>query len=137
MTRLEHLQMRRLRLVPAGDQPVDDAQPTIRGDHQPGPAGAGAGRIVAARDGLQRAHNSRTDGDDPTPPAPYCAHQSRGRLWHLVVLRERSLVALGEDTPVCSVIGATSTPRAVSRVISSRVNGRPALGISALPGVVA
>ena len=33
-----------------------------------------------------------------------------------------------------SVIGATSTPWATSCVISSAVNGRPALGISALPG---
>ncbi len=43
----------------------------------------------------------------------------------------------GDDTPVCSVIGATATPRATSAQISSGVNGRPALGISALPGVVA
>ena len=43
----------------------------------------------------------------------------------------------GDETPVCNVIGATSTPRATSAVISSGVNGRPALGISALPGVVA
>ena len=36
-----------------------------------------------------------------------------------------------------SVNGAISTPRATSAVISSAVNGRPALGISALPGSVA
>ena len=35
---------------------------------------------------------------------------------------------------MCSVTGATSTPRATSSVTSSAVNGRPALGISALPG---
>jgi hypothetical protein len=39
-----------------------------------------------------------------------------------------------EDTPVCSVIGAAATPRLTSSVTSSLVNGRPALGISALPG---
>jgi hypothetical protein len=43
----------------------------------------------------------------------------------------------GEETPACSVIGAIRIPRATRRVISSAVNGRPALGISALPGVVA
>ena len=42
-----------------------------------------------------------------------------------------------EETPVWSVIGATRTPSATSRVISSGVNGRPALAISALPGSTA
>ncbi len=36
-----------------------------------------------------------------------------------------------------SVSGATATPRVTSRVTSSGVNGRPALGISALPGRLA
>ena len=39
-----------------------------------------------------------------------------------------------DDTPVCRVMGAKPTPRVTSRVTSSGVNGRPALGISALPG---
>jgi hypothetical protein len=39
-----------------------------------------------------------------------------------------------EDTPVCRVIGAKSTPRATNWVTSSALNGRAALGISALPG---
>ncbi len=43
----------------------------------------------------------------------------------------------GEETPVCRVIGATEIPRATRRVISRSVNGRPALGISALPGAIA
>ena len=38
---------------------------------------------------------------------------------------------------MCSTIGATPTPLATRRVMSSAVNGRPALGISALPGSVA
>ena len=41
-----------------------------------------------------------------------------------------------EENPVCSVTGATPTPPATSRVITSWVNGRPAEGISALPGSV-
>ena len=39
-----------------------------------------------------------------------------------------------EETPVCSVIGATWIPRVTSRVTSASVNGRPAEAISALPG---
>jgi hypothetical protein len=35
------------------------------------------------------------------------------------------------------VIGTTSTPELTSRVTVSGVNGRAALGISALPGTVA
>ena len=41
-----------------------------------------------------------------------------------------------EETPVCSVIGATPIPFATSLVISASVNGRPAEAISALPGTV-
>ena len=42
-----------------------------------------------------------------------------------------------DETPVCSTIGATLTPRSRERVEHAAVNGRPALGISALPGSVA
>ena len=39
-----------------------------------------------------------------------------------------------EETPQCSVMSATRTPRAASASSTRRLNGRPALGISALPG---
>jgi hypothetical protein len=39
-----------------------------------------------------------------------------------------------DETPVCSVTGAISTPLAASSVTTGGVNGRLALGISALPG---
>ena len=39
-----------------------------------------------------------------------------------------------EDNPVCKVIGAMITPCATKRATSSALNGRAALGISALPG---
>ena len=39
-----------------------------------------------------------------------------------------------EDTPVCRVTSATSTSRWASSASTCEVNGRPALGISALPG---
>ena len=42
--------------------------------------------------------------------------------------------ASGDATPVCSVIGRTTTPPRRQRAHQSAVNGRPALGISALPG---
>ena len=42
--------------------------------------------------------------------------------------------ASSDDTPVCRVTGATATPAVTRSVTSRSVNGRPALGISALPG---
>jgi len=39
-----------------------------------------------------------------------------------------------EDTPQCSVTGAIVTPRAARSVTTGGLNGRAALGISALPG---
>ena len=39
-----------------------------------------------------------------------------------------------EETPVCSVTGASWTPAVTSRVTRASVNGRPADAISALPG---
>ncbi len=42
-----------------------------------------------------------------------------------------------DETPAWRTIGARRTPRATSSVTSRVVNGRPALGISALPGCVA
>ena len=37
---------------------------------------------------------------------------------------------------MCRVSGATATPRLTSSVTTAGVNGRPAEGISALPGVM-
>ena len=42
-----------------------------------------------------------------------------------------------ELTPVCRTIGATRIPRVRRRASTSAVNGRPALGLSALPGSLA
>ncbi len=41
------------------------------------------------------------------------------------------------ETPVCSTTGATTTPRDISATSTRSDSGRPALGISALPGTVA
>ena len=41
-----------------------------------------------------------------------------------------------DETPACSTIGAIAMPCDTRRVTTSGVNGRAALGISALPGVV-
>jgi hypothetical protein len=40
-------------------------------------------------------------------------------------------------TPVCSTSGATTTPKDIRSTSTSRDSGRPALGISALPGTAA
>ena len=45
--------------------------------------------------------------------------------------------ASGEDSPQCSTTAAVRTPRSRSRRKVRAVSGRPALGISALPGVSA
>ena len=42
--------------------------------------------------------------------------------------------ASNEETPACKSTGAKRTPRDTSSVTSRSVNGRAALGISALPG---
>ena len=42
--------------------------------------------------------------------------------------------ASSDDTPVCRVIGAITIPAVTRPVTSPVLNGRPALGISALPG---
>ena len=42
--------------------------------------------------------------------------------------------ASSDATPVCNVNGEISTPRAARSVTTAGVNGRLALGISALPG---
>ena len=55
--------------------------------------------------------------------APTENHSACGPSW-----------ASWEETPVCRVIGAMITPRATSSATSSVLNGRAALGISALPG---
>ena len=59
---------------------------------------------------------------EPRGPQPLPAKVRRQQL-RLAAAGERELLA-----------GATSTPRATSEVTSDVVNGRPALGISALPG---
>jgi transcription elongation factor len=43
----------------------------------------------------------------------------------------------GDETPAWSTSGAIVIPRPTRAVINSAVNGRPALGISELPGTVA
>ncbi len=42
--------------------------------------------------------------------------------------------ASSDETPQCRVIGAKVTPRATRSVTTAGLNGRAALGISALPG---
>ena len=110
----------------------------VGGDHGLGPAFTRVHAPVLVDDGLERAHHGRTDGDHPAAgPAGVVDAMRRVRD------RTRNYSAYGgscgssDDTPVCSTSGVTPTPFATSRVTTSGVNGRPALGISALPGSVA
>ena len=127
--------MRRLGLVQAGEQAVHGPEPALRGDDEVRPALAGGHGAVRRRRGLERADDGRADATT-RPPQPRAALTSRA-----VCVRDAVALGVraargspGEETPVCSVMGATRTPPATSSVTSSAVNGRPALGISALPG---
>ena len=115
--RLEHQQVRRLGLVPAGDQSVDDAHAALGIDHQ---------RRSTPRRG-------RTRPVAPRRPSPArgrrsCRPRSRGRRAARVRSTSRAVAAgteycsgnggswrSGELTPVCSVIGATAIPRGDQR----------------------
>ena len=108
---------------------------TPRSGSRPGRSSSPVATPSAA--GLQRPHDRRADGDDPAAVG-------------LGVRATAPAVAAGSGTtpgtaarappptrhPVCSSSGATCTPAVASRVTSRSVNGRPALGISALPGWV-
>ena len=97
--------------------------------------GATRPSVVAGR--LERAHHRRADGDHPAAEPWVVVDPLGGAARAPDALGIRQLVDSSDATPVCSTSGATPTPLATSRVITSGVNGRPALGISALPGSVA
>ncbi len=102
-----------------------------------GPAGGGLHGAVRVRRGLERAHHGRADGDDAAAARPGAVDAVRRRP----DTRKRSGYGgsprSGEQTPVCRTIRATPTPRSRSTASARGVNGRPALGISALPGSAA
>ena len=52
----------------------------------------------------------------------------------VALVRFRIALGDGDETPVCNDSGATAIPRVTRSVTIASVKGRPALGISALPG---
>ena len=135
--RLEHRQVRRLGLVPSGEQAVDRADRAVRRDHGLGPATAGVDLATLVDHRLEGPHHGGADGDDAAALAAGVVDPAGRGGWDPEVLGVGRLEASSEATPVCSTIGVTPTPLATSRVSTSGVNGRPALGISAEPGSVA
>ena len=131
--RFHQHQVRRLRVVPAGNQPADHAHGPVRAEDEVSPAAAGMyhARIVSRR--LERSRRV-------VPTATTRPPDSRTWLTIAAVAADTTyLSGCGpsplscDDTPVCSVTGAISTPPATSVVTSRWTNGRAALGISALP----
>ena len=125
----QHLQVRRLRRVPAGEQSVHCGQILARADDEVGPALGPAG---AAADSRAR-----------TTVVPMAMTRFASRTAALVNGGTENHSAYGGssrsglDRPQCRTTVATPTPRR-RRLRSTRaVTGRPALGISALPGVSA
>ena len=81
--------------MPAGEQAVDDPHAARRGDDERGPPLPRLDAAVGARDGLQRAHDGRPDGDDAPAPAARGLDEARGRGRHAEALGVRALAALG------------------------------------------
>ena len=120
----------------AREDPVHRAHGTLAADRRSVQPRAARRRCVRARGRLERAPRRAHRDDAPAELAREIGPRGRGGR-DLEALGIGSLAALGEDTPVWRSTGATSIPRATSSVIAVAVNGRPALGISALPGSTA
>ena len=83
---------------------------------------------------LERADDGRADGDHAAAPAVDGVDEPGGRGRDAVPLGIRRLAVLGRRDAGVERHRRDRTPRATSAVTSSALNGRPALGISALPG---
>src|SRR5690242_11683753 len=66
--RFEHEEVRGLRLVPAGQEPVDGAQAALGCDDEARDALGRCDGAVGVGSGLERAYGGRADGDDPAAP---------------------------------------------------------------------
>src|SRR3954447_24115782 len=150
----QQVEMGGLGLVPAGEQAVDGAHAALGRDDEARPALAGGDAPIGGDHALERPDDGRAhraDAAPPRPPPPPQAPPARTRPAPSRVASTRRAVASGtrnhsgpgrspassEETPQCSTIGATAIPRATSAVITRSLSGRPALGISALPGSIA
>ena len=90
----------------------------------------------AAAVGLERADDRRADCDHATAPAVHGVDESRGRLAARGSARGTAARRARATRRRCAASPGRRGCRATtSSVTSSVVNGRPALGISALPGL--
>ena len=107
---------------------IDEAGPALARETVPGLVG----------DGLERADNGRSYRDDAMAGASGRVDALRGVARHAVELLVRRFVTLeAGDAGVQQERRDLDRRDDTSRVTSSGVNGRPADGISALPGSVA
>src|SRR6266571_1702572 len=92
--RLQQQQVRGLRFVPAGDQPVHDLGRPVRPEDEVGPAAPRADRAVRLGEALQRARHRGADGDHPAAVLLRPGDQARRVLRYPEPLRLRRFVAL-------------------------------------------
>src|SRR5215218_6958302 len=92
---LEQLQVRRLALVPTGEQPVDRAERPLRGHNEARPAAAFTYGAARLGDGLERPHDGRADGDHAPVPAVNGVDERRRRRGDVEALGEGRLPMLG------------------------------------------
>jgi hypothetical protein len=87
--------MRRLRLVPAGDEPIDRPEPALGRHDEVRPTVSAGDRSVRRGDRLERSHDRRPDADDAPAPSVDAVDEPSGLGRHAVALGNRRLVPLG------------------------------------------
>ena len=102
---------------------TNSVQPRAGLSHPSGPAADSSARVTVVPTAITRPPLSRVSLTSRAVAAGTSNRSACG-----------GSPASWEETPVCRVIGANAMPRLISSVTSSAVKGRPALGISALPG---
>ena len=114
--RLQQQQVRRLGLVPAGDQPVDDPGGPVRA-RAPGRSSRAPACTAPSGVGhrLQRAGHGGADRDHPPARRPRRVHRGGRRRGHRVALGQRLLAGLEGGRRRCAAsASATATPRRCS-----------------------
>ena len=134
---LEHREMGSARLVESGEERIDGSYAALRCDDEICPAPAGTDGSVRRRNRFDCADDGRADGDDPSAARPRAIHRGRCRRGHLVALRVGRLARLETGHAGVEQNRRDGDARGrYMRLTRSAVNGRPADGISALPGSV-
>ena len=92
--RLEHPQVAGGRLMPSGEQAIDDTHPALRRDDELGPPRSGMHGPVVGGNRLQRPHHRRANGHHAPAGGMRRVDQSGRRRRHPVALGVRRLVGL-------------------------------------------